>query len=422
MPNDDAPYTKPGSFYTSALEAFDEPSYLMELMAKRFSAHSAVFWKRHRHTQGEFEAEGIYNRPKLQDMKAEDLAFFVLSEENVIFREDTKGCPVIAGPTGKKPFDKSWLSKHYTRDLVDLKIVAVATCPIATEDGVPFGAVSLYFNEEIDFSTTFRHEFAETCAFLYAMFTRLGGKEHRLITDQSKLIHEIMSQAESLGDSLKKIHRAAPHLSGVTPDGLDLLGDAAKAINLIRGLAIARKFQIALANGKQNATFTDIRDAFNAIMQPRIRHVPRRIAILQKTRSNTEDFIFVRLAPSHLTNLLANLSDNAIKYCLPGGTISPSFILKQSGALRFSISNTSKGIPKEERELIWASNYRGRAARTSETDGQGLGLDIIADICRLYRASYGYSERAAGDSELIVSTFWVEFPPSIVRLENSDKR
>lgn len=418
MSSDKASGSRSGSFYTSALEAFDEPNYLMELMATRFTAHSCVFWKRHRHTQDEFEAEGIYNRPALEKMKADHRAFFVLSEENVIFREDTRSCKIIAGETGKAPFDEVWLRKDYTRDLVDLNILVVATCPIATEDDIPFGAVSLYFDTPKDIGKEFRHDFAEACDFLYALFTRLGSQEHRFITDQSKLIHEIMSQAESLAESLKKIQVAAPHLNGVTPDGLDRIGDAAKAINLIRGLATARRFQTALANGKQNATFTDIRESFNAVMQPRIRQIPRHRVTLQQARSNTNDALFVRLAPSHLTNLLANLSDNAIKYCIRGGTISASFTTGESGSLRFSISNLSNGIPEEERELIWESNYRGRLARTSVIAGQGLGLDIVADICRLYRAKHGYSERSPEDSNLKYSTFWVEFPENIVRIVN----
>ena len=415
MDENSIPLKKPVSFYTAALEAFDEPNYLMELMAKRFDAHSAVFWKRHRHTQDEFEAEGIFNRPALESMKQDHRAYFVLGEENVIFREDTKDDKVITGRAGKPPFDKKWLEKDYTKDLVALGIKYVASCPIATEKGTPFGAVSLYFDQEVELGDTFKSAFSDRCEFLYAMFTLLGGQYHRFITDQSKLIHEILSQAESLTTTLKRIRKAAPHLGASTVDGLDILGDASKAIRLIKSLANARRFQIALANGKHNATFTDIWDAFNSIMQPRIRSTKKDAVALQSIRSNTDDKLFVRLAPSHLNNILANLCDNAIKYCKPGGYITPSLTVLEDGTLRFAISNPSKGIPEKERDLIWQPHFRGRLERSSSVEGQGLGLNIVADICRLYHANYGYTEKDSNNATLRVSTFWIEFPSNIVR-------
>lgn len=77
-----------------------------------------------------------------------------------------------------------------------------------------------------------------------------------------------------------------------------------------------------------------------------------------------------------LRQLLLNLTDNAVKYNLPGGLI--EFSLRQSGAaVELIIANTGAGIPPENVGRVFERFFRGDAAHNAAVDGCGLGLSSL---------------------------------------------
>ena len=76
-----------------------------------------------------------------------------------------------------------------------------------------------------------------------------------------------------------------------------------------------------------------------------------------------------------LRQLLLNLTDNAVKYNRPGGTI--EFSLLNAGAnAELKISNTGAGIAPDVLPRVFERFYRGDAAHNATVDGCGLGLSI----------------------------------------------
>lgn len=76
-----------------------------------------------------------------------------------------------------------------------------------------------------------------------------------------------------------------------------------------------------------------------------------------------------------LRQLLLNLSDNAVKYNRPGGSI--SITLRGAGDLaEFTIVNTGPGIGREVLPRVFDRFFRGDPAHSSAVDGCGLGLSI----------------------------------------------
>ncbi len=76
-----------------------------------------------------------------------------------------------------------------------------------------------------------------------------------------------------------------------------------------------------------------------------------------------------------LRQLLLNLTDNAVKYNQPGGTI--EFTLRRAGSnIELMVSNTGAGIPPEVLPHVAERFFRGDAAHNSTVDGCGLGLSI----------------------------------------------
>jgi two-component system phosphate regulon sensor histidine kinase PhoR len=89
-----------------------------------------------------------------------------------------------------------------------------------------------------------------------------------------------------------------------------------------------------------------------------------------------------------LQEILQNLLDNAVRYTLPGGTITVTAIAGD-GKIMISISDTGIGIPKADQERIFERFYRVDAARSRESGGTGLGLSVAK---HLVEAQGGYIE------------------------------
>jgi len=75
-----------------------------------------------------------------------------------------------------------------------------------------------------------------------------------------------------------------------------------------------------------------------------------------------------------ITQALANLFDNAVKYTPEGGTITVS-VCRKDERVEFVISDNGPGIPAQEVARIWERLYRGDKSRAQK--GLGLGLSIV---------------------------------------------
>jgi signal transduction histidine kinase len=122
-------------------------------------------------------------------------------------------------------------------------------------------------------------------------------------------------------------------------------------------------------------------------------------------------------APEHLPavadgerirQVLDNLISNAIKYNVPGGSV--SVVLGQDVAgIELAVSDTGMGIPSDEVESIFGRFFRGNEARTSHIPGTGLGLNIVSSIIAAHDGAVTVeSEVGRG------TTFRVNLPPDAV--------
>jgi len=84
-----------------------------------------------------------------------------------------------------------------------------------------------------------------------------------------------------------------------------------------------------------------------------------------------------------LSQMLANLLDNAIKYTPSGGQVALELIRSgRSAVLR--VDDSGPGVPKEERGRVLERFVRLEASRTSP--GSGLGLSLVAGVATLHGA------------------------------------
>jgi signal transduction histidine kinase len=82
-----------------------------------------------------------------------------------------------------------------------------------------------------------------------------------------------------------------------------------------------------------------------------------------------------------LTQVFANLLDNAIKYTPGPGSVTISITPEHNGVTA-SIADTGPGIPPEDQARIWERLYRGDKSRSQR--GLGIGLSLVRAITQAH--------------------------------------
>jgi signal transduction histidine kinase len=83
-----------------------------------------------------------------------------------------------------------------------------------------------------------------------------------------------------------------------------------------------------------------------------------------------------------LTQMVANIAENAIRHSLKGASIEMRLEATSDHGPLLTISDTGPGIPPDERENVFRRFYRLDASRGSP--GNGLGLSLVAAIAELH--------------------------------------
>ncbi len=100
-------------------------------------------------------------------------------------------------------------------------------------------------------------------------------------------------------------------------------------------------------------------------------------------RFNAPDCI-IQADRLHLTNVVNNLLDNALKYCVAA----PQVVVAtqcSNGRVSLSIKDNGIGIAKENTKKIFHKFYRVPTGNIHDVKGFGLGLYYVRNICQAHR-------------------------------------
>ena len=81
--------------------------------------------------------------------------------------------------------------------------------------------------------------------------------------------------------------------------------------------------------------------------------------------------------------LLFNLTENAIKYNRPGGSVRLS-VTPEPEKLLIRVSDTGRGIPEHFQRSVFQPFFRVDKSRSREYGGVGLGLSLVWEIVKLH--------------------------------------
>lgn len=94
-----------------------------------------------------------------------------------------------------------------------------------------------------------------------------------------------------------------------------------------------------------------------------------------------------------LTQMVANLVENAIRHCPAGARIAASLDI-DAGCPVITVGDNGPGIPAEKRNTVFQRFYRLDDSRT--TPGSGLGLALVKAVAELHGAAVELSDNRPG--------------------------
>ncbi|NLZ45176.1 MAG: GHKL domain-containing protein [Clostridiales bacterium] len=113
-----------------------------------------------------------------------------------------------------------------------------------------------------------------------------------------------------------------------------------------------------------------------------------------------KDFV-ISANPSYMSELLLNLTDNAIKYNNYGGDVLVKILKTDKNAV-IIVKDTGIGISKSDQSRIFERFYRVDKSRSKQTGGTGLGLSIVKHIASYYKGNVEINSSEGKGTEIKV--------------------
>ena len=108
--------------------------------------------------------------------------------------------------------------------------------------------------------------------------------------------------------------------------------------------------------------------------------------------------LHARMDVERIEQILVNLTDNAIKYSPPGGTITFA-VSRVDGEIRVEVRDQGPGVPTKDREAIFKKFHTAPSSgRGPKPGGTGLGLAICSQIVRAHGGRIWVEDNPEGGS------------------------
>ena len=106
--------------------------------------------------------------------------------------------------------------------------------------------------------------------------------------------------------------------------------------------------------------------------------------------------------PDRVEQLLINLTENAIKYNKPGGSVTVQVFANENEA-NVTISDTGIGIAEEHLPRLFERFYRVDKGRSRQMGGTGLGLAIVKHIVRSMNGEIEVQSKLGEGTEFLIT-------------------
>ena len=204
--------------------------------------------------------------------------------------------------------------------------------------------------------------------------------------------HELRTPLALMQAQLELFSAEHPNLLPETADFLALLREQTERLTQMT------KTLLEMSNLQQVARNEQIQ------LAPMIEEIFTDLAPLSDKRGVTltaEGDGFLTGSDALIYRLIFNLTENAVKYNRPGGSVRVS-VTQAPEKLLLRVSDTGYGIPGEYQRSIFQPFFRIDKSRSREYGGAGLGLSLVWEITDLHGGSVRVEESSENGTVIAV--------------------
>lgn len=231
-------------------------------------------------------------------------------------------------------------------------------------------------------------EFDELAAGMNAMLDRIEDLMRSMRQVSNDIAHDLRTPLTRLRQRLEHARRH----SQTVVELHDVLGHSIRQVDAILETfgALLRIAQIEAGGRISGKRVIDVSTLLTGIVED---FSPAAEDRGLKLEASVGQGLRVSADPELLTQMIANLVDNAIRYCPAGSQIRVQ-ANESGGYLELAVCDTGPGIPPQEREKVLRPFYRLESSRT--TEGSGLGLSLVAAIAKRHEAKLSLGDNQPG--------------------------
>ncbi|MGN0968021.1 MAG: sensor histidine kinase, partial [Oscillospiraceae bacterium] len=109
------------------------------------------------------------------------------------------------------------------------------------------------------------------------------------------------------------------------------------------------------------------------------------------------------ISPGRLREVILNLASNAVKYNVPGGSVTITVGAAENDRVFVRVADTGIGIPEEAQPHVFERFYRVDKGRSKKAGGTGLGLAIVKHITVLYGGTLDLKSKVGEGTTITVT-------------------
>ncbi len=129
-----------------------------------------------------------------------------------------------------------------------------------------------------------------------------------------------------------------------------------------------------------------------------------------------EDPIIVLAERDSITQVIYNLTDNAMKFASPGSTVTIK-LYKKGNKAYVSVKNVGEPIPEDDLPYIFDRFHKSDRSRSMDKDGVGLGLYLVKKILN----SHGEEVAVSSRDGVTVFVFTLPLAPAVKKESKKEK-
>ena len=220
---------------------------------------------------------------------------------------------------------------------------------------------------------------------------------------------------EFISIATHKLRTPLTRIKWEVASALDTFKDNSAIIEAVERIEDANDHLISLTNVLVEASETD--DVyygykkkyfdFREVLMKSLEHLKpiaekKKIAIIEKIAQKTS---LVNGDPDRIASAIDVFLENAIMYSQDNGEVEVHLEEKNKEII-FTVMDHGIGIAPEDQKHLFTRFFRSYSAKTSDTEGMGLGLSMAKSIIDKHHGAIGARSTGAGKG----STFWFSIP------------